>query len=369
MHEGGGVTATFPFEIWFYRYIEGVGTGVELEFVDDTFSGEYRLALYPSEKDAFLNIPGLGLTEDEQLGLTSKADRPIFNPSSQAFRRYGVQNDMFDRFMRYSDVQQPTEIKFKDLKELVGVSVSFDNLPFQIRQDYFKLDDDRVLVPITLEFQNKDLTFKEEAGQIKVASMGIYGVITGITRRIVTEFEDDLMTFQGAQLEQALSRRCMYQKIIPLDRKMRYKLEIVVKDLHSGNVGVIRRAIIPPSYDEDQLSASSLMLSDFIRNAHETDKGDEMFVLGDVWIHPSLNNVFSPAKRLGTYLEIYNAGVDQATLRPSIQATYRLILPSGQVVSQVVDENGESTHYFSDQRLVLIKKFNLKNLKPGGIPD
>src|ERR687886_733058 len=75
IYEGGGETSTYPFERWFYRYIEGVGSGVEIEFVDPTGSGEYRIARSPDEKDALLYVPGAGLTLSEQLGLSSKADR------------------------------------------------------------------------------------------------------------------------------------------------------------------------------------------------------------------------------------------------------------------------------------------------------
>src|SRR5919199_1614520 len=74
-YEGGGQTSTYPFERWFYRYIEGVGSGIEIEFVDPTGSGEYRMARSPDEKDALLYVPGAGLTLSEQLGLSSKADR------------------------------------------------------------------------------------------------------------------------------------------------------------------------------------------------------------------------------------------------------------------------------------------------------
>src|SRR5262252_2936219 len=73
--EGGGTTSTYPFEIWWYRYIEGVGSDVEIEFVDPTGSGEYRIARSPDEKDALLYVPNAGLTLAEELGLSSKADR------------------------------------------------------------------------------------------------------------------------------------------------------------------------------------------------------------------------------------------------------------------------------------------------------
>src|SRR6201989_750605 len=74
-YEGGGTTSTYPFETWFYRYLPGIGSGIEIEFVDPTGSGEYRIARSPDEKDALLNIPGAGLTLMEQLGLSDKADR------------------------------------------------------------------------------------------------------------------------------------------------------------------------------------------------------------------------------------------------------------------------------------------------------
>lgn len=44
-YEGTGSTTTYPFERWFYRHIPGVRSGVEIEFVDPTGSGEYRLAI------------------------------------------------------------------------------------------------------------------------------------------------------------------------------------------------------------------------------------------------------------------------------------------------------------------------------------
>src|SRR6476660_1254618 len=73
--EGGGSTSTFPFETWWYRYIEGIGSDIEIEFVDPSGSGEYRIAQSPNEKDALLHVPGAGLTLAESLGMANKADR------------------------------------------------------------------------------------------------------------------------------------------------------------------------------------------------------------------------------------------------------------------------------------------------------
>ena len=73
--EGGGNTSTFPFEIWHYRYIEGVGDNIDIEFVDSCQCGDYHMTLDRSEKDALKHTPGGGLTQAESTGQASKADR------------------------------------------------------------------------------------------------------------------------------------------------------------------------------------------------------------------------------------------------------------------------------------------------------
>src|SRR3982074_2399931 len=73
--EGGGATSTYPFEKWRYRWIDGIGTDINIEFVDPTMTGEYRMTIDPSEKDALLRVPGVDLTQMERMGLSSKNDR------------------------------------------------------------------------------------------------------------------------------------------------------------------------------------------------------------------------------------------------------------------------------------------------------
>ncbi|MDA2929893.1 GWxTD domain-containing protein [Acidobacteria bacterium AH-259-O06] len=366
MHEGGGATATFPFEIWWYRHIEGIGNDIELEFVDRSFSGQYRLALRPEEKDALLYVNNAGQTLAEEIGLARKEDRPFFSPGNRGlyplmFNR--AKDDPFQRYETFSMVQRPKQIKYKDLKELVTVDVRHNNLPFKIRQDYFKLNDNQLLVPLTLEWKNKDLTFKDE-GTVYVARLAIYGIITSLTNRIVTEFEEDVTTsFRPAYLQQGLRGYSLYQKIVPLGKNMRYKLDLVVKDLNSGNIGALRQAIIPPSFSEDGFSASSLMLADFVQQLEDVSKKDQMFILGDLWIRPSLSKSFSLDKSVSVYLQVYNAGIDQTTLAPSIEAIYRIFRGEKPVLE--LTDNGESVQYFSGQRVVLLKTLPIVVLETG----
>lgn len=356
--EGGGNTSTFPYQVWRYRYIEGIGSEIELEFVDSTLTGAYHLAHDPFEKDAFAHVPGIGLTLAEERGLASKHDRFLRTTGSEYYplMYQRDQDKPFIRFERYVGVQRPKQIKYRDLQELVQVDVNFQNLPFRFRQDHFRLNHQHVLIPITLELNNKDLSYREEKG-VQSARLAIYGIVTSLSNEIIKEFEDEvLQSFPADRFQENLLGRSTYQKIIALEQAGRYKLTLVVQDVHSGKVGVLRRALVPPQYGEEDLVTSSLILSDAFQQVEEVSQ-DEMFLLGDVKIRPSLEKVFSPDRVMGVYLQLYNVGFDQATLRPSLKIRYRLFSGDRRLF-EIADDEGESIQFFSGQRVVLLKSFS-----------
>lgn len=365
--EGGGSTTTYPFEVWRYRYVEGLGNDVVLEFVDPTLSGEYRLALNPEEKDALLHVPGAGLTLAESMGLASKADRPYFSPGNR--ERYplmtqSIKDNPFERYNTFSQIQAPPVVKYKDLKELVEIKVTYEDLPFLLRDDYYRLNESRVLTPVTIQLENKNLSFKRE-NSVHFARVAVYGLVTSITNRIITEFEEDLrIAYTPEQLPIGLRLSSIYQKLITLDQKTRYKLDLVVKDLHSGKVGVLRKALIPPKYPDDKLTLSTLVVSDSIRVLESIPNEEAMFVLGDVKIRPNLTRSFQQGADLRLYCQVYNAELDQTTLNPSLEVTYR-ILRDGEQIFETSDGSGESIQLASGRRVVLIKQLPVQELQPG----
>jgi len=364
--EGGGATTTYPFEKWWYRNMASLGA-VELEFVDPSSTGEYRLALNPFEKDAMKYIPGAGLTESELRGETTKADRPYYFPGNYANRGSyltGSENDPFRQWEKFVVAQKPVPVKYADLKEVVGVNVSYADLPFRIRADYLKLNNEQVLVPITVQVENRQLTYKED-GDRRVSKVAFYGIITSITNRVVTEFDDDMETALAAdKFEQGVKSASLYQRIVPLDTNTRYKLDFVVKDLNSGKIGVVRQALVPPSLAGDKLLSSSLLLADVIMPVGDTPLGNQMFVLGDVKVRPNVTRTFAGKNPIGVYLQVYNAAFDQATNAPSLRIVCRL-LQDGRVINEIADDSGQSIQYFSEQRVVVIRGLPTKDLGPG----
>jgi len=367
MREGGGSTTTYPYEVWRYRHIEGVGEDILLEFVDPSLSGEYRLALNPEEKDALLYVPGGGATLAEELGLATKADRPYFSPGTRDNYPGMVttaRDNPFNRYETYSMVQAPSQIKYTDLKEMVEVNIEFTTLPIEVHEDYFRLNDRQMIVPVTVQLSNKDLTFQTEGDQ-QVAKVAVYGIVTSIGRRFISEFEDDLrMAFSSDGLEAGLSRKSVYQKLLFLDRKQRYKLDLVVKDLNTGQVGVLRKAIVPPTHKNEELEASSVIFAQSIRVLDTIPDQEEMFVIGDVKVTPNINRSLAPGQPLWLYYQVYNTSLDQSTMSPSLKVAYRL-LKNGEVLREVADTGGESIQFFSGQRVVLVKELNVAGLPPG----
>ena len=367
IYEGGGTTSTFPFERWRYRHIDGVGDDVEIEFVDKSMSGEYRMAMSPDEKDALMHVPNAGLTLNEELGLSTKADRPYFNPSaandpSQGFMR--AKDMPFQRMERYFNLQRPPQIKFEDLKSIVTTSISYNQLPYEMRMDFIRLSLDKVLVPVTVELQNKNLEFKKEL-DFNRAAVNVYGLVTSLTGRIIAEFEHVISTEYTDQFfEQGKGNRSMYQKIIALPPGQRFKLDLVLKDIHSGNVGALSRGINVPKYDAEALQSSSIILANSVSQVATNSDQLEQYVIGDLKIQPNVKAEYVPGQHLLPYLQIYNATLDQTTLKPSIEVSYT-VKSAGKVVEKLTDLAGDSVQFFSGQRVVVLGKIPLKEIGPG----
>ena len=326
--EGGGETETYAFEDWRYRYIDGIGEDVELEFVDPTGSGEYHLTMDPSEKDAMLYVPGAGLTLAESMGLASKTAR--FENSDGTHDAQPVGGMMpesmeeFTRLERYADIFKPPPVKFKDLEAVVTSRLVKDQVKFDYRFDFLRITSDTVLVPITVQISRKQMSFQEKDG-VDTATVNLFARVTSLSGRVVQTFEDTLRTDVPAdQLQQSLSGASIYQKAVPL-RPGLYRLDIVLKDVNSNNVGVVNTRVAVPRFEDDQLSSSSLILADQIQRVSMKDIGLGQFVLGDVKVRPKMDETFVPSESMGVFLQIYNLKVDDKTHKADASVEYRVV--------------------------------------------
>ena len=371
MEEGGGSTSTYAFEQWRYRYLEGVGQEVILEFVDPSMSGEYRLTMDPSEKDALLNVPGAGLSFLEEMGLADKSSRfdrtdgtrlPL-RPGELGNQLRGTRGawEAFDRMQQYAAILKAPPVKFADLEALVTTRISFNLLPFDVRLDFLRVTDQSILVPVTVAIKKKDVTFQLKDG-VHQSTINVFGRVTTMTGRIVDTFEDVLrLDVPPSLLERTLEERAVYQKALAL-RPGLYKLNLVLKDLNSGNIGTVEQRLVVPRFEENQLAHSSLILADLIERVPSRNVGSGQFVIGNSKIRPAVGETFGPNDKMGIYLQVYNLAVNDQTHKPDATIEY-LIRQGEKTVAHFAENTTEMER--AGEQITLEKVLALKDLAPG----
>ena len=364
MEDGGGSTTTYPWETWRWRYLEGIGENIELEFVDTTGSGEYHLTMDPSEKDALLHVPGAGLSLLESMGLASKTDRFTRSDGTNLPTAMGgtpASMDEFNRLDLYAKVQRPPEVKFKDLEAIVTARIVRDQLHFMWRTDFMKVTNDTVLVPITIQVPNGQLNFQSKDG-IHSATMNVFGRVSTLTGRVVQTFEEPVSKdFPDSLFQQSLKLQSIYQKALPL-RPGLYRLDIVIKDVQSGNVGVVNTRLAVPRYGDDKLDSSTLILADQLQHVPANQIGAGQFVLGSTKVRPRLDSDFNSDSRLGIYLQVYNLTPDEKTHKSNATFVYTVKKGSAQVMQ--FKETSAEMKQTGDQ-VTIERWLPLSTLSPG----
>jgi GWxTD domain-containing protein len=368
IEEGGGETSTYPFEDWRYRYIDGIGTNVIIEFVDPTMTGEYHMTMDPSEKDALLYVPGAGLTMYEQMGMSSKTNR--FNRTDGT--HLGVPGNMplpesmneFSRLEQFAKLQRAPVIKFKDLEAVVDSTIKYNTLPMKVRADYIKVTDSQVLTDITISFNRNELQYKTK-DNISKATVNLYGRITTLSRRSVNWFEDTVQVEVPAELlQKAMNGQSVYFKSVPLAPGT-YRLNIVAKDVVGNTMNNYEMPLHVPQYDDDSIGSSSLILADQIERLPTNSIGAGPFVIRSSKVRPRVDETFKQDEKMGIYTEFYNLGMDAKTKKPSGTINYQIV--NDATKKTVVDVNQDlSTVPNASAFLVTVERMlPLKNFAPG----
>src|SRR5271169_5174351 len=373
IEEGGGETSTFPFEDWRYRYIDGIGQEVIIEFVDTCMCNEFHMTMDRSEKDALLYTPNAGLTLYEQMGLSSKASR--FNNGAE---RLGLGPDsasqatkQFDRLEQFAKLQAPPPVKYKDLEEIVNTKIIVNLMPFDVRTDFVKVTSDTVLVPVTIQMKNRDITFVNKDG-IQRGTVNIFARLSTLTGKIVQTFEDTVQVDVPAELlPRTAENASVYWKALPL-RPGHYKLYIAVKDVNGDRKGVWSRSVNVPEFSEDKLATSTLIVADVMEPVPTKAIGTGSFVIGTMKIRPRVAPADGkPAlfkrdkdQKLGIWMQVYNLGVDEKTHKASATFEYDItnIATNKSVVqkTQTTDTMGNVGDQVTLQQFIVPA-----NLQPG----
>jgi len=365
--EGGGETTTFPFEDWRYRYIEGIGNDIMIEFVDTSMTGEFHMTMDPSEKDALTYVPGAGLTLAEQLGMSDKMAR--FNNTDgthmgAALGARPASYNQFDRLEQFAKLQQAPAVKYKDLEAAISTRITYNILPMRVRIDYVRVTESSVLANITIQFENRDLQFQKKEG-VEKSLVTLFGRVTSMTRRPITTFEKPLeVNAPPDMLAKYAQQKEIFQQSVPLAPN-RYRLNIVAKDTISGNMNNYEVALDVPHFDEDKLGSSSLIIADKIDALPTTSIGGGMFAIGDVKVRPRVGNTFTKDEKMGIYLQVYNFGPDEKTQKPSGTIEYEISKVGSNEKVTDFSEEVTSIRNASASQVTIEKLLPLSSLPPG----
>jgi GWxTD domain-containing protein len=375
MDEGGGNTSTFPFEIWHYRYLEGIGDNIDVEFVDTCMCGDYHMTIDRSEKDALKHVPGAGQTMYEQQGQSTKADRFAGGGLEQLGNGpMATQNQskQFDRLDRYAKIMAAPEIKFKDLESFMATSKILTGPPFlfDVRTDYVKVTNETVIVPLTLQIRNKDITFTNKDG-VASGTVNILGRVSNLNHKPIQTFEDTVVVQVPSELlARTQNNVSVYWKSLPL-RPGLYKIDIVIKDVNNpDHIGTWRRSVNVPKYDDDRLAASSLILADQMERVPSKDIGAGNFVIGNTRIRPRVPSgiaapvTFHRAQSLNFWMQVYNLGIDQKSKQNSATIEYQVVDTDNNKTVLQTQELTSKTNPNSDQ-VTLERSMPLASLTPG----
>jgi GWxTD domain-containing protein len=374
MEEGGGETSTFPFEQWRYRYLEGIGQEVIIEFVDTCMCGDYHMTMDRSEKDALLYTPNAGLTMWEQMGMANKTSRF----SGGGLERLGTgpmsatqSTKQFDRLEQFAKLQAPPPVKFKDLEEIVNTKMIVNLMPFDVRADFVKVTGDTVLVPVTVQMKNRDITFVNKDG-VQRGTVNIFGRVTTLTGRVVQTFEDTVQVDVPAELlPRTAENSSVYWKALPL-RPGRYKFDVAVKDVNGDRKGSWSRGVVVPDFSDDKLATSTLIVADQMESVPSKNVGTGSFVIGTTKVRPRVApSNGKPAtfkkdkdQKLNFWMQVYNLGVDEKTHKPSATFEYQI---TNVATKKSVVQKVESTDQMSNvgEQVTLQKTIAAANLQPG----
>ncbi|MGA7339878.1 MAG: GWxTD domain-containing protein [Terracidiphilus sp.] len=377
--EGGGSTSTFPFEVWHYRYLEGIGENIDIEFVDTCQCGDYHFTIDRSEKDALLHVPGAGLTDYEEMNHKDKTDR--FKGNGIESLGAGPMGDAeqgkeFDRIELAAKLFAPPPVKFTDLDADLDAYNSTHKIlsgppfPFDVRTDFVKVTDSMDLVPITLQIRNRDITFVTKDGVSK-GVVNILGKVTTIMHKTVQTFEETVEIDQPSELlEQSLDRKSVYWKALPLQPGL-YRLDIAIKDVNNpDHIGIYGRGIEVPAFEDEKLGTSSLILADEMHTVSSRDIGEGSFIISNTFIRPRVSSnaatpvSFHRGQDLNFWMQVYNLGIDEATKSNSAVVTYEITDAATGTVMLQKELESKDLGAHSDQ-LTVEKSLPIAGLQPG----
>jgi hypothetical protein len=263
----------------------------------------------------------------------------------------------------------PPEVKFKDLEAVVNAKDRYNLVPFDVRVDFLKATADTVLVPITLQISNRELTYIAKDG-VQRAVVNIFGRLTTPEGTVAGTFEEaGHLDIPTELLSKVLGNVAVYQKAL-LVRPGRYRLDIVLKDVNGNKLGTFAQSLMVPDFSDDKLASSTLILADVMEKAAPRDLAAENFVLGVYRVRPRVASAggkpatFKHDQKISFWLQVYNLAPKPKAGQPSATFEYQVVNTATNKTVVDVTETSDQMDNVGNQ-LTLTTSLLARKLEPG----
>jgi GWxTD domain-containing protein len=328
-------TQSYPLEVWNYRYLEGIGQEVELQFVDTCRCGDYRYRMSEQEKAEILLPPG-----------------------SMPWQKRSSDSSNLQAFLKS---MRPAKTQSRDF-----LVIERPIPPFKVQTDFFRVTRATDWVRLTLEIANRDVIWKNSSGR-RSMKLKVQGRVTTLTGRVASSFEDAIEDDVASEAWVTVADGThMYWWALEVTPGP-HRVDLKVEDLNGKEIGTWSQGIIVPDYSGTKLEASSLILADDITPSKQSG---ENFVVGANRVRPRLEPLqgtlvtFKRAETLNLWMQVYNLPVDANKHRPTAAINYEIVNSSNQHTAFQLAETTENLGQAGEQ-ITLQKSVPLDGFESG----
>ena len=360
--EGNNTITAWPFELWRYRYLPGIGQNIELEFVDKSGNGKFVLVVNEYEKYNMAHLHGQGRAATDLFG--HLMEQGVWTTRNLELNSPGPHRraKAFDRVLNLFEVMRPPKLKFAELATAVDTRIHYDEIPFDSSRHWFLVSEGRFLAAVTLRIGHEQLSFKANYEGQEISEVELYGRVIDLLGKVIFEFEDLLTARRPEGTTQAGSM--LYQRYLPLP-KGRFKLQLIVKDISSGRLGSKEELLLLPGFKTDELTVGPVVLADLIGGCGPNELLPDPFVtMNRLKIYPNVDHVVARDRALGIYFEIYNSHLDAASQKPSLDVSFQLERSGEKVTTPFHTMPVEPLSVLED-RLACVRAIQVKDLPAG----
>ena len=224
--------------------------------------------------------------------------------------RPGVKIEYRKGYYAPADFQHSTQDdRERQLTDELASELPNTDLPVFLAAGFFRLNDNRFYVPISLLVPGSEIPFTRNSDQDK-ATLDIIGEVTDENKRPAGQLRDTVKLAVSSSQE-VRSKNVQYNNgftLIP----GKYHIKFVLRENQTGRLGSFETDLTIPEFKAVPVKMSSIVLASQLQPSAAKRKGDNPLVRDGSELIPSVTRVFSAGQHLYLFYEVYDAAKPSA---------------------------------------------------------